>query len=72
MKRDESWHIRTLTLFPAASLACIAILSETRGDDWLTPDVFRFGASTLADDVVMQIAELTDGNCHSSDYLSQP
>ena len=30
--------------------------AETLGDDWLTPDLFRFGASTLANDVLMQIA----------------
>ena len=54
------------------ALAYLVMLSETLGDDWLTPDLFRFGASTLANDVVMQIAKLTDGNYQSSDYFSLP
>ena len=54
------------------ALAYLVMLSETLGDDWLTPDLFRFGASTLANDVVMQIAKLTDGNYQGSDYFSMP
>ena len=54
------------------ALAYLVMLSETLGDDWLTPDLFRFGASTLANDVVMQIAKLTDGNYQGSDYFSLP
>ncbi len=54
------------------ALAYLVMLSETLGDDWMTPDLFRFGASTLANDVVMQIAKLTDGNYQSSDYFSLP
>ncbi len=54
------------------SLAYLAMLSETLGDDWLTPELFRFGASTLANDVLMQIARLVDGNYQSADYFSLP
>ena len=54
------------------ALAYLVMLSETLGDDWLTPDLFRFGASTLANDVVMQIAKLADGNYQGSDYFSMP
>ena len=54
------------------ALAYLVMLSETLGDDWLTPDLFRFGASTLGNDVVMQIAKLSDGNYQGSDYFSQP
>ena len=54
------------------SLAYLVMLAETLGDDWLTPDLFRFGASTLANDVLMQIAKLTDGNYQSADYFSLP
>ena len=54
------------------SLAYLVMLSETLGDDWLTPELFRFGASTLANDVLMQIAKLVDGNYQSSDYFSLP
>jgi deoxyribose-phosphate aldolase len=48
------------------------MLKETLGDDWLTPDLFRFGASTLANDVLMQIAKVVDGNYQSGDYFSLP
>lgn len=54
------------------ALAYLVMLSETLGDDWLTPDLFRFGASTLANDVVMQIAKLSDGNYQGADYFSLP
>jgi deoxyribose-phosphate aldolase len=54
------------------SLAYLVMLAETLGDDWLTPDLFRFGASTLANDVLMQIARLTDGRYQGADYFSLP
>ena len=54
------------------SLAYLVMLAETLGDDWLTPDLFRFGASTLANDVVMQIAKLADGRYQGPDYFSLP
>ena len=54
------------------SLAYLVMLAETLGDDWMTPNLFRFGASTLANDVVMQIAKLTDGSYQGADYFSQP
>ena len=54
------------------ALAYLVMLAETLGDDWLTPDLFRFGASTLANDVVMQIVKLTDGSYQSVDYFSLP
>ncbi len=54
------------------ALAYLVMLKETLGDDWLTPDLFRFGASTLANDVLMQIAKTVDGNYQSSDYFSLP
>jgi deoxyribose-phosphate aldolase len=37
------------------ALAYLVMLKETLGDDWLTPEWFRFGASTLLNDVLMQI-----------------
>ena len=54
------------------SLAYLVMLKETLGDDWLTPDLFRFGASTLANDVLMQIVKTVDGNYQSADYFSLP
>ena len=54
------------------SLAYLVMLAETLGDHWLTPDLFRFGASTLANDVLMQIAKLADGRYQGADYFSLP
>lgn len=54
------------------ALAYLVMLAETLGDDWLTPDLFRFGASTLANDVLMQIAKLSAGAYQSADYFSLP
>lgn len=52
------------------SLAYLVMVKETLGDDWLTPDLFRFGASTLVNDVLMQIARTVDGNYQAADYFS--
>jgi deoxyribose-phosphate aldolase len=54
------------------ALAYLVMVKETLGDDWLTPDLFRFGASTLINDVLMQIARQTDGNYQGADYFSLP
>src|SRR5690349_24412729 len=54
------------------ALAYLVMLRETLGDDWLTPDLFRFGASTLVNDVLMQIVKTIDGNYQSADYFSLP
>ena len=54
------------------ALAYLVMVKETLGDDWLTPDMFRFGASTLVNDVLMQIAKQVDGNYQGSDYFSLP
>jgi deoxyribose-phosphate aldolase len=49
----------------------LVMLHETLGADWLTPDLFRIGASTLANDLVMQIAKERNGVYQSADYFSQ-
>jgi deoxyribose-phosphate aldolase len=54
------------------ALAYLVMVKETLGDDWLTPDLFRFGASTLVNDVLMQIVKLADSNYQSPDYFSLP
>jgi deoxyribose-phosphate aldolase len=42
------------------------------GDDWLTPALFRFGASTLLNDVLMQLVKVADANYQSADYFFLP
>ena len=52
------------------SLHYLAMLKETLGDDWLTPELFRFGVSTLLNDVLMQITKLRTGAYQSGDYYT--
>ena len=54
------------------ALHYLVMVKETLGDDWLTPDLFRFGASTLVNDVLMQIVKQVDGNYQGADYFSLP
>jgi deoxyribose-phosphate aldolase len=48
----------------------LVVLYETLGADWLTPDLFRFGASTLLNDVLMQIRKQRTGAYQSLDYFT--
>jgi deoxyribose-phosphate aldolase len=48
------------------------MVKETLGDDWLTSVLFRFGASTLLNDVLMQLVKVADANYQSADYFSLP
>jgi deoxyribose-phosphate aldolase len=43
------------------ALRYLVIVNETLGDDWLTPDMFRIGASSLVNDLLMQIAKQHTG-----------
>ena len=49
----------------------LVVLNETLGERWMTPDWFRFGASTLLNDVLMQIRWLETGRYASPDYFTQ-
>jgi deoxyribose-phosphate aldolase len=47
------------------------MLNETVGDAWLTNEWFRFGASSLANDVLMQLAKMKDGRYQGLEYFSK-
>ena len=49
----------------------LVVLRETLGDDWLTPNLFRIGASRLANDILMQLTKETSGMYQSLDYFSK-
>ncbi len=49
----------------------LAMVKETLGDTWLTPDLFRIGASSLLNDVLMQWRKLETGRYQSDDYFSK-
>jgi deoxyribose-phosphate aldolase len=49
----------------------LLVLNETLGADWMSPDWFRFGASSLLNDVLMQIRWLETGRYSSPDYFTK-
>ena len=49
----------------------LIMVKETLGKDWLTPNLFRFGASSLANDILMQIIKQKSGAYQSADYFSK-
>jgi deoxyribose-phosphate aldolase len=48
----------------------LVLINETVGDDWLHPDWFRFGASSLLNDLLMQRTKLTTGHYAGPDYFT--
>lgn len=53
----EAWHY-------------LCMVKETLGDAWLSPDWFRFGASSLVNDVLMQLEKLESGRYQAAEYFS--
>ncbi len=49
----------------------LVMLRETLGTAWMTPEWYRFGASSLANDVLMQIRKQATGVYQSADYFSK-
>lgn len=49
----------------------LVMLRETLGNAWMTPEWFRFGASSLANDVLMQLQKQATGVYQSADYFSR-
>jgi deoxyribose-phosphate aldolase len=52
------------------ALAYLVLLYETMGAEWMTPDLFRFGASSLLNDVLMQLRKEKTGAYQSGDYFT--
>ena len=48
----------------------LCVLYETLGGDWLTPDLFRFGASSLLNDVLLQLRKQRTGIYRSPDEFT--
>jgi deoxyribose-phosphate aldolase len=53
------------------AISYLVLLWETLGADWMTPDRFRLGASSLLNDVLMQIAKEHTGAYQSDDYFTK-
>ncbi len=49
----------------------LVMVKETLGDDWLSADRFRIGASSLLNDVLLQRRKLATGRYASADYISK-
>ena len=52
------------------AISYLVVLYETLGPDWMTPDRFRFGASSLLNDVLMQIRKERTGRYSGGDYFT--
>jgi deoxyribose-phosphate aldolase len=48
----------------------LVLVNETAGDDWLDPQWFRLGASSLLNDLLMQRTKLTTGRYSGPDYFT--
>ena len=48
----------------------LVLVNETVGEEWLTPDYFRFGASTLLNDLLLQRQKMLTGHYSGPDYVT--
>ena len=48
----------------------LVLVNETAGEDWLDPDWFRFGASSLLNDLLMQRTKMMTGRYSGPDYFT--
>ncbi|MBO3086413.1 deoxyribose-phosphate aldolase [Cellulomonas fengjieae] len=48
----------------------LVTVAETVGEEWLTPHLFRFGASSLLNDVLLQRQKMASGHYAGPDYVT--
>ncbi|HTW83561.1 MAG TPA: deoxyribose-phosphate aldolase [Candidatus Sulfotelmatobacter sp.] len=53
------------------AIAYLVLIDETLGGAWLSPDLFRIGASALLDDLLLQREKLATGRYGSLDYVAK-
>jgi deoxyribose-phosphate aldolase len=53
------------------AIAYLVLIDEVLGDAWLSPDLFRIGASALLDDLLLQREKESTGRYGSFDYVSK-
>jgi deoxyribose-phosphate aldolase len=76
----RDWHLQTgqkVGVKPAGGIRTskdaikyLVAVSETAGEEWLTPHLFRFGASSLLNDVLLQRQKLSTGHYSGPDYVT--
>jgi deoxyribose-phosphate aldolase len=54
-----------------AALHMLVLVKETLGDEWLTPERFRIGASSLLNDLLLQYAKLDGGHYGRAEDFSK-
>jgi deoxyribose-phosphate aldolase len=52
------------------ALKYLVLVNGTVGEDWLTPEWFRLGASSVLNDLLMQRTRLTTGRYSGPDYFT--
>jgi deoxyribose-phosphate aldolase len=52
------------------ALRYLVAVAETVGEEWLDPHLFRFGASSLLNDVVLQRQKMRTGHYSGPDYVT--
>jgi deoxyribose-phosphate aldolase len=53
------------------ALHLLVLVKETLGDAWLTPELFRLGASTVTNDLLMQLVKEASGRYQNEDYFTK-
>ncbi|HEU5222775.1 MAG TPA: deoxyribose-phosphate aldolase [Candidatus Lumbricidophila sp.] len=76
----RDWHLLTghkVGVKPAGGIRAskdaikyLVTVAETVGEEWLVPHLFRFGASSLLNDVLLQRQKLTTGHYSGPDYVT--
>ncbi|EQD72886.1 deoxyribose-phosphate aldolase [mine drainage metagenome] len=77
--RDFAWETGRAVGFKAAggirtarqAIGYLVAVNEILGEEWLTPERFRLGASSLLNDVLMQIFKERSGVYQSADDFSE-
>jgi deoxyribose-phosphate aldolase len=77
--RDHAWRTGRMVGVKAAggvgttkqALHMLVLVKETLGDEWLTPERFRIGASSLLNDLLMQYAKLDGGHYGRAEDFSK-
>ncbi len=76
----RDWHLMTghrIGVKPAGGIRAskdairyLVTVAETAGEQWLQPHLFRFGASSLLNDVLLQRQKMTTGHYSGADYVT--
>jgi deoxyribose-phosphate aldolase len=73
--RDSTGELRGVKLAGGIrtskeAIRYLVLVNETVGDDWLTPHLFRFGASSLLNDLLLQRHKMRTGAYDGPDYVT--